>query len=339
MINDAIKLAVVKQDLSPEMTAAVAREIMTGKANDTTIAAFLTALRMKGETADEIASFVQVMREFCHRISPKVKGIIIDTCGTGGDKLKTFNISTIAAFIAAGADIPVAKHGNRSVTSKCGSADILEAMGININISPSKVEKIIENVGIGFMFAPRFHPAMKHVQQLRRQLGIRTIFNILGPMTNPAFAQAQVIGVYDKQLLMKVANALKHIGLEHVLVVNGNGMDEISTLSATDVVEVSNSGLKNYVINPSDFGIKKPNLKDLQAHDIKTSVRFFKEVLEGNKSPRLDIVLLNAAAAMVVGGKAMTLQDGFDLSYRIVQSGKAKEKFEQFREESLKYEA
>jgi len=339
MINDAIKLAIEKQDLPPEMTAAVAREIMAGKANDTTIAAFLTALRMKGETADEIASFVQVMREFCHKISPNVKGIIIDTCGTGGDKMKTFNISTLAAFIAAGAGIPVAKHGNRSVTSKCGSADILEAMGVNINVTPLQVEKIIEKVGIGFMFAPRFHPAMKHVQPVRRQLGIRTIFNILGPMTNPAYAQAQVIGVYDKQLLKKVANALKHLGLTHVLVVNGNGMDEISTLSSTDVVEVSNGCLKNYAIHPSDFGIKKPNLKELQTHDIETSVRFFKEVLEGKKSPRLDIALLNAAAAIVVGGKAKTFQDGFDLSNRIVQSGKAFEKFEQFREESLKYEA
>ena len=339
MINDAIKLAVIKKDLPPELTTAVAREIMTGKANDTTIAAFLTALRMKGETADEIASFVQVMREFCHRISPNVKGIIIDTCGTGGDKMKTFNISTLAAFIAAGADIPVAKHGNRSVTSKCGSADILEAMGVNMNITPPKVEKIIEKIGIGFMFAPRFHPAMKYVQLVRRQLGIRTIFNILGPMTNPAFAQAQVIGVYDKQLLKKVANALKRLGLTHVLVVNGNGMDEISTLSATDVVEVVNGCLKNYAIHPRNFGIKKPNLKDLQAHDIETSVRFFKEILEGKESPRLDIVLLNAAAAMVVGGKAKNFQDGFDLSNHIVQSGKAFEKFEQFREESLKYEA
>lgn len=339
MINDAIKLAIEKQNLPPEMTVAVAKEIMAGKANDTTIAAFLTALRMKGETADEIASFVQVMREFCHKISPDVKGIIIDTCGTGGDKMKTFNISTSAAFIAAGAGIPVAKHGNRSVTSKCGSADILEAMGVNINVTPLQVEKIIEKVGIGFMFAPRFHPAMKHVQPVRRQLGIRTIFNILGPMTNPAYAQAQVIGVYDKQLLKKVANALKRLGLIHVLVVNGNGMDEISTLSSTDIVEVSNGCLKNYAIHPSDFGIKKPNLKELQAHDIETSVRFFKEVLEGKKSPRLDIALLNAAAAIVVGGKAKTFQDGFDLSNRIVQSGKAFEKFEQFREESLKYEA
>jgi anthranilate phosphoribosyltransferase len=179
---------------------------------------------------------------------------------------------------------------------------------------------------------------MKHVQHVRRQLGIRTIFNILGPMTNPAFVKAQVIGVYDKKLLEKVAKALKHIGLTHVFVVNGNGMDEISTLSATDVVEVANDCIKNYTIHPSDFGIKKPKLKELQAHDMETSIRFFKEIFEGKKSPRLDIVLINAAAAMVIGGKAKTLQDGFDLSSNIVQSGKAFKKFEQFREESHRYE-
>ena len=338
MITNAIDLLLEKKNLSAEITESVAREIMNGKVNDVSIAAFLTALRMKGETPDEIASFVRIMREFCNRISPNVQGVLIDTCGTGGDNMNTFNISTAAAFVAAGAGIPVAKHGNRSISSNCGSADILEAMEVNINLSGTQVKEIIEKIGIGFMFAPNFHPAMKHVQPVRKKLAIRTIFNILGPLTNPASVQAQVIGVYDRQLSEKIALALKQVGLQHILVVNGNKMDEISTIGKTNIIEVKKGKMIKYTISPEEFGIQKPNIKHIVSTNIKTSVDCFKEVLEGKKGPRLDIVLINSAAALVVGEKAKNFQDGFDLSKRVIQSGKALEKFNQFREESIQYE-
>lgn len=338
MISEAIKLTIEGQNLSHDICVEVAREIMSGNASGMKIASFLTSLRMKGETVDEIASFAKVMKEFCNKINPKVEGTLIDTCGTGGDKLKTFNISTVAAFVVAGAGIPVAKHGNRSVTSKCGSADILEAMGVNLNLNPKQVEKTIENVGIGFMFAPLFHPAMKSVQSVRKELAIRTIFNILGPLTNPANAEAQLIGVYSKNLGFKVANALDNLGLKHVLVVYGSGMDEISTLGVTDITELKYGEVKEYTIRPEEFKIKKARINDLYAKDIETSVKFFGEVLEGKSGPRLDIVLLNAAAGIVVGGTAETIAEGLDIAYESVKSGRALEKFDQLVRETQKYE-
>lgn len=338
MINEAVKLAIEGQNLSPEICDAVAREIMSGNASETKIAAFLTSLRMKGETAEEIASFAKVMREFCRKINPKVNRTMVDTCGTGGDKLKTFNISTTASFVVAGEGIPVAKHGNRSVTSKCGSADILEALGVYLNLTPKQVEKTIEKVGIGFMFAPLFHPAMKNVQSVRKELAIRTIFNILGPLTNPANAKAQVIGIYSGSLALKVANALKKMGLEHVFVVYGSGMDEISTLGVTDIVELKDGKVTEFTIRPEDFKIKKASIEDLYAKDIETSVKFFREVLEGKSGPRLDIVLLNAAAGIVVGGVAETIAEGIEVARESVKSGRALEKFEQLVEETQRYE-
>ena len=314
------------------------KEIMSGKASNTQIAGFLTALRMKGETIKEITAFAEVMKEFCNKINPIVDGTLIDTCGTGGDKLKTFNISTVAAFVVAGAEIPVAKHGNRSVTSKCGSADILAAMGVNLNLNPKQVEKTIEKVGIGFMFAPLFHPAMKNVQSIRKELAMRTIFNILGPLTNPANVEAQVIGVYSNNLAFKVANALNNLGLKHVLVVYGSGMDEISTLGITDIAELKEGQVKEYSIRPEEFRIKKARINDLHAKDIETSVKFFKGVLEGKSGPRLDIVLLNAAAGIVVGGMAETITEGLDIAHESVKSGRALEKLEQLVRETQKYE-
>lgn len=339
MINEAVKMVIDGQNLNPKICKEVAREIMNGNASETKIAAFLTSIRMKGETAEEIASFAKVMREFCSKINPKVNGTLIDTCGTGGDKLKTFNISTAAAFVVAGEGIPVAKHGNRSVTSKCGSADVLEAMGVNLNLTPKQVEKTIEKVGIGFMFAPLFHPAMKNVQSIRKELAIRTIFNILGPLINPANAKAQVIGVYSKSLTFKVANALNKLGLEHALVVYGSGMDEISTHGVTYIAELKDSEVTEYTISPEDFEIKKANINDLYAKDIETSVKFFREVLEGKSRPRLDIVLLNAAAGIVVGGMTETIAEGIEIAHESVKSGRALEKFEQLAEETQQYEA
>jgi len=338
MLQEAIKIVVNKKDLSKPIAVAAAREIMSGKATESEIAAFLIAMRMKGETADEIASFVQVMREYCFQIKPNVKGIIVDACGSGGDNLNTFNISTISSFIVAAADIPVAKHGNRSISSKCGSADILEAMGVNMQVRPTQVSSIIETVGIGFLFAPHFHPAMRYVQPVRKALGIRTMFNMLGPLTNPAFAQAQLIGIYDLNLTEKIAQAMQSIGLKRVMVVHGGGMDEITTLGKTQVVEVNNKSIRKYTIYPTEFGISIPSLKDLQAFDLKTSVRYFNEVLKGKQNPRLDIVLLNAAAVLYISGKVTSIKAGYHLASDIVQSGKAMNKFEQFKEETKRYE-
>ena len=339
MINEAVKMVIEGQNLNPKICKEVAREIMNGNASETKIAAFLTSIRMKGETAEEIASFAKVMRDFCSKINPKVNGTLIDTCGTGGDKLKTFNISTAAAFVVAGEGIPVAKHGNRSVTSKCGSADVLEAMGVNLNLTPKQVEKTIEKVGIGFMFAPLFHPAMKNVQSIRKELAIRTIFNILGPLTNPANAKAQVIGVYSKSLTFKVANALNKLGLEHALVVYGSGMDEISTLGVTYIAELKDSEVTEFTISPEDFEIKKANINDLYAKVIESSVKFFRVVLEGRRGRRRDLVLLCAAAGIIVSGMAETIAEGIEIAHESVKSGRALEKFEQLVEEAQRYEA
>jgi len=338
MINSAIELALEHKNLLKDQCTEVAREIMSGQASDIQKAAFLTSLRMKGETSDEIAAFVKIMREFCNKIKPKVKGTLVDTCGTGGDKLKTFNVSTAAAFVVAGTGIPVAKHGNRSVSSNCGSADILESMGINLNLTPLQVEKTIEKIGIGFMFAPFFHPAMKHVQNVRRELGIRTIFNILGPLTNPANAKAQIIGVYSNELALKVANALKEFDLNHVLVVNGSGMDEISTISHTDIVELKNGKIHKFTINPKNYGIQKAELNEIYAKNVKISVKYFNEILDGKSGPRLDIVLLNAAAGIMVGGKAESLKEGLEIARESVNSGKTRNKFNQLVGETKRYE-
>jgi len=339
MIDEAISLLAEGRNLDQEICTEVAREIMQGSIDDTKISIMLTELTRKGETSEEIASFARVMKEYCNKINPKVSGTLVDTCGTGGDKLKTFNISTATGFVVTGAGIPVAKHGNRSITSKCGSADILETMDVNLRLTPKQVEKTIEKVGIGFMYAPLFHPAMKNVQKVRKELGIRTIFNVLGPLTNPANAKAQVIGVYSKQLVGKVANSLNHLGIEHALVVHGSGMDEISTINVTNIAEIKNGVIREYTICPRDFSVKKPKIQDLYAKNMEMSVKFFKEVLEGKNGPRFDIVLLNAAAGIFVSGKAETISEGIDVARESIESGKALEKFEQFREETQKYEA
>ncbi|MEM3162435.1 MAG: anthranilate phosphoribosyltransferase, partial [Candidatus Bathyarchaeia archaeon] len=234
MIREAIENLVNREGLSYREASESMKEIMSGEATPSQIAAFLTALRMKGETVEEIMAFASVMRSFCHKINPRVSGRLVDTCGTGGDRIKTFNVSTAAAFVVAGAGVPVAKHGNRSVTSKSGSADVLEHLGLNLNVPHETVEKAIEKIGVGFMFAPMFHPAMKHAAGTRREIGIRTVFNILGPLTNPAMANAQVIGVYDAGLVDKMAHVLRGLGLQEAMVVHGlDGLDEISTVGET----------------------------------------------------------------------------------------------------------
>jgi len=337
MISEAIRAAAAGKDLDLETCSQAAIEIMEGNATDIQIASLLSALKTKGETSEEITSFARAMKQFCIQISPRIGGALVDTCGTGGDSLNTFNISTAAALIVASAGIPVAKHGNCSISSNCGSADILEAVGVNIRLTPEQTEKTIEKIGIGFMFAPLFHPAMKNVQKVRQELGIRTIFNLLGPLTNPANAKAQVIGVYSRELVMKVAKALNSLGTKSALVVHGSGMDEISTLGTTKMAQLKDGEITLHQIRPEDFGIRKPKLEELQAKDIDTSVSFLREALSGKQGPRLDIVLLNAAAAIMVAGKAKTIMEGLELARESVQSGKASEKLNKLVEVSQGY--
>jgi len=285
---------------------------------------------MKGETVEEIAAFASVMRRFCLRISPSIGSRLVDTCGTGGDSVKTFNVSTVAAFIAAGAGVYVAKHGNRSVTSKCGSADLLEALGFNLNMSPEAVEKSIEEVGIGFMFAPVFHPAMKHAVGPRREIGIRTVFNILGPLTNPAGANAQLLGVCDGALLKPVANVLKKLGVENAMVVHGSeGLDEISVIGKTQVLLVSGGRIYSKHIDPGDLGFKNADIRSVEVSSKEESVRAALNILKNRVesdprlAPKRDMALLNAAAAILLGGRAKSLSEAIEVAGESLESGAA----------------
>jgi anthranilate phosphoribosyltransferase len=330
VIKEAISKLVVREDLSEEEAKGAMEEIMNGEATEAQIASFLTALRMKGEEVDEIVSFARTMRAFCSRINPDVDGDLVDTCGTGGGKIKTFNISTISAFVAAGAGIPVAKHGNRSVTSKCGSADVLEELGVNIQLEPRKVERCIETVGIGFMFAPIFHGAMKYAISPRKEIGIRTVFNILGPLTNPAGANAQVMGVYDAKLTEKLANVLKGLGLKHAMVVHGlDGLDEISNVGKTKISELSDRMVRTYIMGPDDVGVRTAKTEEIEGYDVTRNANLLIKLLNGEDGPRRDIVLLNAAAAIVVGGRAESLEEGMGIAKESIESGSAYNKLKE----------
>ncbi len=309
-------------------------EIMSGHATNAQVAAFLTALRMKGETVDEITALARGMRKFCLQIHPKVNGTLVDTCGTGGDKIKTFNISTTAAFIAAGAGVFVAKHGNRSVTSKCGSADVLEVLGLNLEVSPDVVERSIKEVGIGFMFAPTFHPAMRHASGPRREIGIRTVFNILGPLTNPANAQAQLLGVYSEDLTELIAQALKNLGAEHALVVYGvDGLDEISTIGRTKITSLQDGDISSIYFTPEELGVNTVNQNQIAGASPEESAQIIYQILSGVEYTRgrdgeakRDVALVNAAAALVIGGMAETIAEGVEAARESVESFRAYEK-------------
>jgi anthranilate phosphoribosyltransferase len=324
---------VERRNLTEAEAEEAMRCIMSGGATQAQIGSFLTALRMNGETVEEITAFARVMREFATRISPNVDDVLVDTCGTGGDKIKTFNISTAAMFVAAGAGVRIAKHGNRSVTSKAGSADVVEALGARIDLPPEEVERCIESVGIGFMFAPRFHAAMKYAIGPRREMGVRTVFNILGPLTNPAGARAQVVGVYDAELTEKLARVLGKLGCEHAMVVHGmEGLDEISTLGGTQISELNTDEVRTYIIFPEDFGIERANPETIAGKELEENVRIMLSVLHGERGPRRNIVLLNAAAAIVVGGKADGLYEGISIASDSLDSGHAYEKVVQLVE-------
>ncbi len=324
------------EDLSADEAHGSMKLVMSGGATPAQIGSFLTALRMKGETVEEISEFAKVMREFASTIRPHVEGMLVDTCGTGGDRIKTFNVSTVSAFVVAGAGVPVAKHGNRSVTSKSGSADVLEALGVNINLPPERVEKLIETVGIGFMFAPLFHGAMKHAVGPRKELGIRTVFNILGPLTNPANADAQVVGVFAEELTDKLGGVLRNLGLKKALVVHGlDGLDEISNIGKTRITEVGRAGIEGYVVSPEDFGLKKASVKEIIGGDSAYNARLAKKILSGEeRGARLDIVLLNAGAAIYAGGAAGSIPEGVDIAREVISDGRALDKLKVLSAES-----
>ncbi|MEW6555581.1 MAG: anthranilate phosphoribosyltransferase [Actinomycetota bacterium] len=300
------------------------RCLMRGEASDAQIASLLTALKMRGETAQEIAGFAEGMREAATAIRPEVRPLL-DTCGTGGDGLCTFNISTAAAFIAAGAGAYIAKHGNRGVSSPCGSADVLEALGVTVELAPEEVRTCIEEVGIGFMFAPNFHPAMRHVMRARREMGVPTAFNLLGPLTNPAGAEVQVLGVGMGDKASLVAHALAEMGVKRAMVVHGeDGMDEFSTTSPTRVWEIGPGGVRFYRFDARELGIPRADLRDLVGGDAADNARIIAgEVLTGGPGPRRDIAVLNAAAALTVAGLAGGLREGVTIAERSIDSGAA----------------
>ncbi len=330
MLKHSIGKLVEGGDLTFEEAQEAMGEIMSGGATDAQIGSFLTALRMKGETIDEISAFALSMREYCRRINPKVDGRLVDTCGTGGDRIDTFNISTTAAFVVSGADVSIAKHGNRSVTSSCGSAEVLQGLGLNLSLDPGDVERSIEEVGIGFMFAPAFHPAMKHAVGPRRELGVRTVFNILGPLTNPAGASAQLLGVYDPDLTEPLAKSLKRLGSEEAMVVHGlDGMDEISNLGATRVSWLRAGDVSTFEVTPMNFGVGHASPEEIRGGDPKESAELTYRILngiEGSDDPRTEIVLMNSAAGIVVAGKADDFMCGMELARESIVSGAAYER-------------
>jgi len=322
-----LKLAEKKNLTQAEVEAAM-KEIMSGQARPDEIAGFLMGLREKGETVDEITGAAKVMRENVIKIKPK-SGKLLDTCGTGGDKSNTFNISTVSALVAAGAGAIVAKHGNRSISSKCGSADVLKELGVNIEVTPEIVEKCLNEIGIGFLYAPLLHPAMKYATPVRRQLGVRTIFNILGPLANPAGTRHQLLGVYDAKLTEPLANVLKNLGSIHALVVHGEGgLDEASTTSETIISELKNGSVSTYKIKPEDFGIKKASLVDLKGGDAVFNAALALDILNGKKGAQRDIVVLNAGAAIYAADMAENINTGVKLTIKSIDSGAALQKLE-----------
>ncbi|HZF03014.1 MAG TPA: anthranilate phosphoribosyltransferase [Patescibacteria group bacterium] len=339
IITEAVRALVDRRDLTRIEAAAAMEAIMTGAATGAQIGAFLTALRMKGETVEELIGFAQVMRQKVVRIHARgddVAGMsgtdremLIDTCGTGGDATGTFNVSTATAFVVAGAGLRVAKHGNRSVSSLCGSADVVETLGISLELTPEKVTRCIEEVGIGFLYAPLLHTAMKHVMPARREMGVRTVFNMLGPLTNPAAANAQIIGVYAASLTEPLARVLAELGTVRAFVVHGaDNLDEISNTGESRVSEVREGSVRTYAVRPEDFGMARASIKDLQGGDREQNAEIIRAVLGGETGPRCDIVLMNAAAALVAGARARDLKDGVAVAAQSIDSGAARGKLD-----------
>ncbi|MHA1783700.1 MAG: anthranilate phosphoribosyltransferase [Promethearchaeota archaeon] len=331
-IIEGIKKVMKQIALTEQEAAEIMEQIMNGKTTNVQLAAFLTALSMKGETIEEITGFARIMRKFAINIHPQIRRNLLDTCGTGGDSVKTFNISTITALIVAATGVFVAKHGNRAITSKCGSADLLEALGVNITIEPVLVKECLESIGLGFMFAPLFHPAMKHAMPTRKELKIRTVFNILGPLTNPANAKCYVLGVYDKDLAPVLASVLKNLGAHHVFTIyNSHGIDELAPVGINYISEYYNGTLETYALTNEDFSIPRCSLHevvvDSREENVKIAIGILKNKIKGAK---FNTVLMNSALALKCAGKASDLQEGVSIAKNTVESGRAYEKLLQF---------
>ncbi|MDA0206131.1 MAG: anthranilate phosphoribosyltransferase [Acidobacteria bacterium] len=342
-VLEALHKVVWGENLTELEAAAALEQILSGETDAAVIAGLLTALRMKGETVDEIVGFARAMRAHaapivCHRTKPAE---MVDTCGTGGDGADTFNISTVSAFVVAGAGVPVAKHGNRSISSRCGSADVLEAAGAVIQLTPEQAAAALDETGIGFLFAPLIHPAMRHVQPIRKELKMRTIFNLLGPLTNPAGAGAQVVGVFSEDLVRPMAEALARLGVGHAFVVHGqDGLDEITTTAPTKAAEVLDGSITEKTVTAeADFGLPAARPEDLAGGDRQECALILQRILEGQSGPQRDIVLANAAAALVAAGKAKDFRAGVALSSESIDSGAANDRLKRFVEFTSQYRA
>lgn len=329
MIASAIHSLVNKENLSYETAKAVMDEIMEGKATNTQISAYLTALRMKGESIDEITASAAAMRDHCTKLNRETD--VLDIVGTGGDEAYTFNISTISAIVIAAAGVPVAKHGNRSVSSKCGSADLLEALGVRLDLTPEQNARILKEIGICFMFAPIYHASMKYAAPVRHELGVRTIFNILGPLANPAGANLHLLGVYDENLVEPLAKVLANLDVKRAMVVHGqDGLDEISLCGTTSVCEVNHGKLNRFVLDPAQFGFSYCKPKDLVGGNPQENVEIARQILAGQTGPKRDVVLLNSAVCLYMGKEGMTIPECIKLAAETIDSGKAMEKLNQF---------
>ena len=334
MIREAISKLIEGRHLTQAEATGVMGGIMSGESTSAQIGAFLIALRIKGETVDEIAGCAEAMRGKATRITTRHSSVV-DTCGTGGDNSSTFNISTTAAFVLAGAGLCIAKHGNRAMSSRCGSADVLKSLGINLDLTPEQVGRCLDEVGIGFLFAPMLHTAMKHALGPRREIGTRTVFNVLGPLTNPAGAHRQLIGVYSPNLTDTLAEVLLRLGSERALVVHGSdGLDEITTTEETKVSELRDGMVQTYPIQPEDFGLKRASLQDLKGDDEETNAKILTDVLKGAEGPKRDVVLLNAAAGITAGGSASDIGEGISIARDSIDSGRAMKKLEGLRKMS-----
>lgn len=329
MINKAIYTILSGNHLSLDLTRAVMMQMMEGKASDSQMGAFLAAMRLKGETIDEITACAEVMRERCTKIHPKTD--VLDIVGTGGDEMHCFNISTVSAFVVAASGVPVAKHGNRSVSSKCGSADVLEALGANISLTAEQNQKVLEEIGMCFMLAQVYHSAMKHVAHVRRELGVRTIFNILGPLANPAGANLQLLGVYDENLVEPLANVLNNLGVKRAMVVHGHdGLDEITLTGTSTICEVADGKLNSYFITPEQFGLKRCNISELIGGDPQENAIIARNILSGEKGAKRDTVILNAACCMYMGKNDITMRECVRQAADLIDSGKAIQKLDDF---------
>lgn len=335
VFKQALEHVLAGQDLSYADMLAITQQVMGGELTPAQIAGLVVALRVKGESVDEITAAATVMRQLSTKVEIVDKTHLIDTCGTGGDGIQTFNVSTVSAFVAAAAGAKVAKHGGRSVSSTCGSADVLEALGVSVNLTPEQVANCVNEIGIGFMFAPNHHSAMKHAAPVRRELGVRTIFNLLGPLTNPAVAHRQVMGVFRQDLTLKLAKVLQNLGSEHVLVVHGaDGMDEISFTGDTFVAELKDGKISEYTLNPAHFGLPLHDLASIRVENAAQSKAMILDVLNGKPGAARDIVLMNAAAAIYVAGLASSLQAGMQRVTQAIDSGQALAKLQALKQRS-----